>query len=255
VSLDSINGLVLTVRATPSRGQGSHNSTIGRFARQWLPLGPGQLRPPSRPPYFHSYLRGAPWGAASPTLRIRLPTSSRLDANPRGHVATAASKSTREPLDPWLHYYEMRGRFIGLEITINADEDSRFCATVDNGAEAFTVFRAPDHWLLWTLRPSPVGRYIIDFISFTMNLTPRQGIIQATFLNVIDGDLLKLVRLSSGFKMMCDQSSLRVGDTYQAEGRNKKSGKTATVKGNAMRQGKPVIKVISVSLYTSRSFP
>lgn len=80
---------------------------------------------------------------------------------------------------------------------------------------------------------------------------------QAIFPEAIDGDLLRLVHLSNGFRMIEGQVPLKAGDVCQAKAHivsviNSDSGKTVKVKGQVMRGGKPVIEVISSFLYRGR---
>jgi fatty acid synthase subunit alpha, fungi type len=93
--------------------------------------------------------------------------------------------------------------------------------------------------------------------SHSLTEKSNQAIIQSIFPDVIDGDLLKLVHLSNGFRMLPGETSLRVGDRCKAEGRiasvmNNDSGKTVKVKGYVMRDGKPVVEVTSAFLYRGR---
>lgn len=80
---------------------------------------------------------------------------------------------------------------------------------------------------------------------------------KAIFPDAIDGDLLKLVHLSNGFRMVDGASPLAVGDRCSAEARvvsvvNSDSGKTVKVKGFVVRDGKPVVEVSSSFLYRGR---
>lgn len=80
---------------------------------------------------------------------------------------------------------------------------------------------------------------------------------KAIFPALIDGDLLKLVHLSNGFRMVEGQKPLRAGDVCRAEAHivsviNNDSGKIVKVKGNVIRDGKPVVQVISSFLYRGR---
>jgi len=80
---------------------------------------------------------------------------------------------------------------------------------------------------------------------------------KAIFPAEIDGDLLKLVHLSNGFRVLDNVEPLRAGDVCSAEARvvsvtNSDSGKTAKVKGFVLRQGVPVIEVTSSFLYRGR---
>lgn len=80
---------------------------------------------------------------------------------------------------------------------------------------------------------------------------------KAIFPTEIDGDLLKLVHLSNGFRVLDNVEPLRAGDVCSAEARvvsvtNSDSGKTAKVKGYVLRKGAPVIEVTSSFLYRGR---
>lgn len=80
---------------------------------------------------------------------------------------------------------------------------------------------------------------------------------KAIFPSDIDGDLLKLVHLSNGFRIMDGVAPVRAGDKCTAEARvvsviNSDSGKTVKVKGYVLRQGEPVIEVTSAFLYRGR---
>lgn len=73
----------------------------------------------------------------------------------------------------------------------------------------------------------------------------------------IDGDLLKLVHLSNGFKMFEGASPLKASDVCKSEARivsvvNSPGGKAVTVKGHVSRLSQPIIKVVSSFLYCSR---
>ncbi len=80
---------------------------------------------------------------------------------------------------------------------------------------------------------------------------------KAIFPDAIDGDLLKLVHLSNGFRMLDGVAPLCVGDVCTAEARvvsviNSDSGKAVKVKGYVLRSGEPVIEVTSSFLYRGR---
>lgn len=77
---------------------------------------------------------------------------------------------------------------------------------------------------------------------------------KAIFPSDIDGDLLNLVHLSNGFRIVDGVQPVRAGDKCTAEARvvsvtNSDSGKTVKVKGYVLRQGEPVIEVTSSFLY------
>jgi len=80
---------------------------------------------------------------------------------------------------------------------------------------------------------------------------------RAIFPESIDGDLLKLVHLSNGFRALPSARPLKAGDVCRAEARivsviNSDSGKTVKVRGNVLRDGQPVIEVNSSFLYRGR---
>lgn len=80
---------------------------------------------------------------------------------------------------------------------------------------------------------------------------------KAIFPTTIDGDLLKLVHLSNGFRLVNGVRTLKAGDVCQAEARivsvvNSDAGKAVKVKGFVKRDGKPIIEVVSSFLYRGR---
>lgn len=84
-----------------------------------------------------------------------------------------------------------------------------------------------------------------------------QSVMKAIFPDDINGDLLKLVHLSNGFRMMDGVAPLRAGDACSAEARvvsviNSDSGKTVKVKGYVLRGGEPVIEISSSFLYRGK---
>ena len=80
---------------------------------------------------------------------------------------------------------------------------------------------------------------------------------KAIFPAPIDGDLLKLVHLSNGFRLLEGAKPLKAGDVCKAEARivavtNGDAGKTVKVKGYVTRDGERVIEVVSSFLYRGR---
>jgi fatty acid synthase subunit alpha len=80
---------------------------------------------------------------------------------------------------------------------------------------------------------------------------------RSIFPSAIDGDLLKLVHLSNGFKMVEGARPLQVGDVCKAEAHissviNTDAGKIVKVKGYVYRGGAAVIQVVSSFLYGGR---
>ena len=80
---------------------------------------------------------------------------------------------------------------------------------------------------------------------------------KAIFPSAVDGDLLKLVHLSNGFRLLEGATPLKAGDVCKAEARivgvtNSDAGKTVKVKGYVTRGGEKVIEVVSSFLYRGR---
>jgi fatty acid synthase subunit beta len=80
---------------------------------------------------------------------------------------------------------------------------------------------------------------------------------KSIFPAAIDGDLLKLVHLSNGFRMLDRAKPLRVGDVCHAEAdiasfTNTDAGKVVKVKGHVYRAGEPVVEIVSSFLYRGR---
>ncbi|PPQ94469.1 hypothetical protein CVT25_001102 [Psilocybe cyanescens] len=136
---------------------------------------------------------------------------------------------------------DIREKFVGPEVTIKAEDVERFCAVVGNQGEAFKVAR------------NEKVQAPMDFAI----VTGWQAIMKSIFPAAIDGDLLKLVHLSNGFRMVDGAKPLAVGDICKAEARiisviNAPEGKTVKVKGYVYRQGQRVIEVVSAFLYRGR---
>ncbi|GBE87869.1 fatty acid synthase [Sparassis crispa] len=136
---------------------------------------------------------------------------------------------------------DLRATFTGPEVTIDADEIEAFCSVIGNDGEAFKTVRAENV-------QAPMDFAIV---------TGWQAIIKAIFPSTIDGDLLKLVHLSNGFRLVDDAKPLQAGDVCKIEARivsviNSDAGKTVRVKGFVIRDGKPVIEVVSAFLYRGR---
>jgi fatty acid synthase subunit alpha len=80
---------------------------------------------------------------------------------------------------------------------------------------------------------------------------------RSIFPTTIDGDLLKLVHLSNGFRMVDEAKPLQVGDMCYSKARiasvtNTAAGKIVKVKGHVYRASTPVIEVVSAFLYRGR---
>ncbi|KAG8770032.1 3-oxoacyl-[acyl-carrier-protein] synthase, partial [Ceratobasidium sp. 428] len=126
---------------------------------------------------------------------------------------------------------DIRDTFAGPEVTITAEAVERFCAVVGNQGEQFKSVR---------------NERVQAPMDFAI-VTGWQAIMRSIFPKSVDGDLLKLVHLSNGFKMVEGASPLLVGDVCKAEARiasviNSDSGKTVKVTGFVLRDGKPVVE-------------
>jgi fatty acid synthase subunit alpha, fungi type len=80
---------------------------------------------------------------------------------------------------------------------------------------------------------------------------------KAIFPQSIDGDLLKLVHLTNGFRLVGVARPLKVGDVCKAEARivsvtNTDAGKAVKVKGFVTRDSQPIIEVVSSFLYRGK---
>ncbi|ORX59428.1 fatty acid synthase [Hesseltinella vesiculosa] len=127
---------------------------------------------------------------------------------------------------------------IGKNETVQAAEIKEFCQAVGNQAEVYV-----DRGQKMIYAP-------MDFAI----VVGWKAIIKAIFPRDIDGDLLKLVHLSNGFRMLEGGELLSVGDVVDTYAKinaivNNDSGKMVEVKGVIVRQGKPVMEVTSQFLY------
>lgn len=131
--------------------------------------------------------------------------------------------------------------FVGPEVTIEEEDVEQFCAVVGNQGEAYTSARTK------TIQ-APMDFAIV---------TGWQAIMKSIFPAAIDGDLLRLVHLSNGFRMVDGAKPLQVGDVCKAEAKivsviNSDAGKVVKVKGYVYRKGERVIEVVSSFLYRGR---
>ncbi|KDQ57051.1 hypothetical protein JAAARDRAFT_35647 [Jaapia argillacea MUCL 33604] len=136
---------------------------------------------------------------------------------------------------------DIRQTFTGPPVTIDAAEVERFCDIVGNQGESFKVARSPNV-------KAPMDFAIV---------TGWQAIMQAIFPAVVDGDLLKLVHLSNGFRMIDGAQPFQAGQVCHAEAKiasvaNTDAGKVVKVKGFVLREGSPVVEVVSSFLYRGR---
>lgn len=80
---------------------------------------------------------------------------------------------------------------------------------------------------------------------------------KAIFPASINVDLLKLVHLTNGFRLVKGASSSKEGDVCKAEAHiasvtDTDAGKVVKVKGHVLRGGQPAIEVLSSFLYRGR---
>jgi fatty acid synthase subunit alpha len=143
--------------------------------------------------------------------------------------------------DEALPEIDIRDTFSGPEVTIKAEDIETFCDVVGNQGESFRTARSSNV-------TAPMDFAIV---------AGWQAIMKAIFPKDIDGDLLKLVHLSNGFRMVEGATPLKAGDVCVAKARiasvtNTDAGKAVKVRGFITRAGKRVIEVSSSFLYRGR---
>jgi fatty acid synthase subunit beta len=127
---------------------------------------------------------------------------------------------------------------IGEEITISGTDISDFTHAIGNNCEAFVT------------RPGKVTLAPMDFAI----VVGWKAIIKAIFPKTVDGDLLKLVHLSNGYRMIPGAAPLKKDDVVSANADikavvNQASGKMVEVIGTIYRNAEPVMEVTSQFLY------
>jgi fatty acid synthase subunit alpha len=143
--------------------------------------------------------------------------------------------------DEELPEIDIRDTFTGPEVTLKAEDIETFCDVVGNQGESFRKARSAEV-------TAPMDFAIV---------AGWQAIMKAIFPKEIDGDLLKLVHLSNGFRMVEGATPLKAGDVCIAKARiasvvNTDAGKAVKVRGFITRAGKRVIEVTSSFLYRGR---
>lgn len=128
--------------------------------------------------------------------------------------------------------------FNGGRETITSQGVADFVHAVGNKGEAFVD------------RP---GKDVYAPMDFAI-VAGWKAITQPIFPRTIDGDLLKLVHLSNGFKMVPGAQPLKVGDVLDTTAQinaviNQDSGKMVEVCGTIKRGGQPIMHVTSQFLY------
>ncbi|KAK6462909.1 S-acyl fatty acid synthase thioesterase [Scheffersomyces coipomensis] len=127
---------------------------------------------------------------------------------------------------------------VGEEITITGDDISEFTHAIGNKCEAFVS------------RP---GKATLAPMDFAIVIGWR-AIIKSIFPETVDGDLLKLVHLSNGYRMIPGAAPLKKDDVVYSKADikavlNQPSGKMVEVVGTIYRDSKPVMEVTSQFLY------
>jgi len=129
-------------------------------------------------------------------------------------------------------------RFDGGRATVTSEAINDFVHAVGNQGEAFVD------------RP---GKEVFAPMDFAIVVGWR-AITKPIFPRKIDGDLLKLVHLSNGFRMIPGAAPLKKGDVLDTTAEvnaviNQDSGKMVEVCGTIIRDGNPVMEVTSQFLY------
>ncbi|RKF59344.1 Fatty acid synthase subunit beta [Erysiphe neolycopersici] len=130
------------------------------------------------------------------------------------------------------------GKFNGGRANITSEAINDFVHAVGNTQEAFVD------------RP---GKEIFAPMDFAI-VVGWKAITKPIFLKEIDGDLLKLVHLSNGFRMLPGAEPLKKDDEVETTAQinaviNQDSGKIVEVCGTISRNGKAVMEVTSQFLY------
>ncbi|KAK9765807.1 fatty acid synthase alpha subunit Lsd1 [Basidiobolus ranarum] len=129
-------------------------------------------------------------------------------------------------------------KFVAKNEQVLGHEITKFCQTVGNQAE------------LYVDRGQKVLCAPVDFAI----VVGWRSIIKTIFPKIIDGDLLRLVHLSNGFRLIDGASLLKRGDVVDTVSEieaivNTESGKMVEAKGVVIRDNKPIMEVTSKFLY------
>lgn len=129
-------------------------------------------------------------------------------------------------------------QFDGGRATVTSEAINDFVHAVGNTGEAFVD------------RP---GKEVYAPMDFAI-VVGWKAITKPIFPRAIDGDLLKLVHLSNGFRMLPGAQPLKKGDVLDTTARvnaviNQESGKMVEVCGTITRDGQAVMEVTSQFLY------
>ncbi|KAI9247028.1 hypothetical protein BY458DRAFT_560469 [Sporodiniella umbellata] len=134
--------------------------------------------------------------------------------------------------------FPVHEKLIGTGESVKSPEVKEFCQVVGNQADIFID------------RGQKVIFAPMDFAI----VVGWKAIIKAIFPKVIDGDLLRLVHMSNGYRLLDGSELLKVGDIVDTYAYingiiNTDSGKIVEVKGTIVRDNKPVLEVTSQFLY------
>ncbi|OVF11274.1 putative tetrafunctional fatty acid synthase subunit [Clavispora lusitaniae] len=126
----------------------------------------------------------------------------------------------------------------GDEVTVTGKDISEFTHAIGNTCEAFV--------------PRP-GKQTLAPMDFAI-VVGWKAIMMAIFPKTVDGDLLKLVHLSNGYRMVPGAAPLKKDDVVTTNAvinavLNQPSGKMVEVVGTIYRDSKPVMEVTSQFLY------
>jgi fatty acid synthase subunit beta len=129
-------------------------------------------------------------------------------------------------------------KFDGGEATVTSEAINDFVHAVGNTGEAFVERPGKEVW-------APMDfAIVVGWKAITKPIFPR----------AIDGDLLKLVHLSNGFRMLPGAEPLKKGDVVNTTAQinaviNQEAGKMVEVCGTITRDGEAVMEVTSQFLY------
>lgn len=140
--------------------------------------------------------------------------------------------------EPFNLDFDPRSVIKGGDFTISAKDISEFVHAIGNNCEDF-VARS--------------GREMLAPMDFAIVVGWRV-IVKAIFPNAVDGDLLKLVHMSNGYRMIPGATPLKEGDTISTSAViksvvNQPNGKIVEVIGTLTRDDKPVMEVTSSFFY------
>lgn len=127
---------------------------------------------------------------------------------------------------------------VGDEVKISGQDIAEFTHAIGNTCEAFIT------------RPNKQTLAPMDFAI----VVGWKAIMKAIFPKTVDGDLLKLVHLSNGYRMIPGAEPLKKDDVVRSEASiravvNQASGKMVEVVGTIFRENKPVMEVTAQFLY------